>query len=69
MTVASIPLSKAATVVMGQSPPGSTYNRTGDGAPLLNGPAEFGELHPSPVQWTTEPSRFAEAGDILFCVR
>lgn len=27
-------------VVMGQSPPGDTYNKSGDGVPLLNGPVE-----------------------------
>ena len=54
---------------MGQSPPGSSYNSKGHGKPLLNGPTEFGDVHPVAVQWTTEPTRFAEAGDILFCVR
>src|SRR3954467_8508258 len=63
------PLSDIATIVMGQSPPGETYNRDRRGVPLLNGPAEFGNPHPVPVQWTTEPSRFAAEGDILFCVR
>lgn len=64
-----LPLGEIAEIVMGQSPPGATYNRNRSGSPLLNGPAEFGERYPIAVQWTTEPSRFAEAGDILFCVR
>ncbi len=67
--VGMYPLGEIAEITMGQSPPGSTYNRDGQGVPLLNGPAEFGERHPIPVQWTTEPSRFARKGDILFCVR
>ncbi len=67
--VGNYPLGEIAEITMGQSPPGSTYNRDGQGVPLLNGPAEFGECHPIPVQWTTEPSRFARKGDILFCVR
>ena len=58
-----------ASVVMGQSPPGDTYNREMRGVPLLNGPAEFSNPYPIAVQWTTEPSRFAAPGDILFCVR
>ncbi len=54
---------------MGQSPEGSSYNVTGKGVPLLNGPTEFGAINPIPKQWTTEPTKFAEAGDILLCVR
>lgn len=63
------PLGEIAKIVMGHSPPGTTYNRQRSGSPLLNGPAEFGEKYPIAVQWTTEPIRFAEEGDILFCVR
>jgi type I restriction enzyme S subunit len=64
-----IPLGDICHIEMGQSPPGATYNDKGKGWPLLNGPTEFGPKHPRTVQWTTEPARFAEAGDILFCVR
>ena len=55
-------------VVMGQSPPGSAVS--GDiGIPLLNGPTEFGQYHPTPVQFTTDARKFANPGDLLFCVR
>ncbi len=54
---------------MGQSPPGNTYNEIGDRVPLLNGPTEFGASHPTPVLWTTAPTRICKAGDLLFCVR
>lgn len=54
---------------MGQSPSGETYNSTGIGMPLINGPAEFGEHHPTAVQWTTSPTRVCKPTDILFCVR
>ena len=55
-------------VVMGQSPPGSAVS--GDiGIPLLNGPTEFGQHHPTPVQFTTDARKFANPGDLLFCVR
>ncbi len=56
-------------IVMGQSPDGTSYNAGGRGEPLLNGPTEFGVRHPTAVQWTTSPTRHAEAGDILLCVR
>jgi len=62
-------LSDVADVVMGYSPPGETCNSVGAGVPLLNGPTEFEGHHPKPAQFTTSPRRFAEAGDILFCVR
>ena len=65
----TVALVDMAEIVMGQSPPGDTYNERGHGVPLLNGPAEFGDEHPIPVQWTTAPTRMSKAGDILFCVR
>lgn len=58
-----------ATIEMGQSPKGDTVRRIPTGLPLLNGPTEFGQEHPGPVQWTDAGVRFARAGDILFCVR
>lgn len=60
---------KVAEIVMGQSPPGKSYNRERKGTPLLNGPTEFGPEHPTPVQWTTQSKRQSKTGDILFCVR
>ncbi len=62
-------LDEIAPINMGQSPPGDSYNFDKEGAPLLNGPTEFGEKHPTPRQWTTSPSKFCKAGDILICVR
>ena len=56
-------------IIMGQSPPGMSYNRSGIGSPLINGPTEFTELHPVKVQWTTQPARFCRPGDLLICVR
>ena len=62
-------LDEVAPINMGQSPPGETYNTFGDGIPLLNGPTEFGEKFPTPVQWTTAPTKLCKPGDILLCVR
>lgn len=62
-------LSELAEIVMGQSPPGESYNEGGEGVPLLNGPTEFGARTPTAVQWTSAPTRMSEPGDILFCVR
>ncbi len=65
----NIPLSKAAKIIMGQSPPGDTYNDRGIGLPLLNGPTEFGPTHPDCSLFTTDSRRECEPGDLIFCVR
>ena len=62
-------LGECGEVTMGQSPPGSSYNRTSNGIPLINGPTEFTDKYPIKIQWTTEPARFCKAGDLLICVR
>jgi type I restriction enzyme S subunit len=69
MSVKFSNLGNEATIIMGQSPPGESYNQNGKGAPLLNGPSEFGLVHPRERQWTTIPTKFCEVGDVLFCVR
>jgi type I restriction enzyme S subunit len=65
-------LGAVAHVVMGQSPPGETYNTTGEGIPLINGPVEFteGPFGKTVVnQYTTAPTNLCEADDLLLCVR
>lgn len=65
-----VPLGEAVEVVAGQSPPGESYNETGNGTPFYQGKTEFGEMFIGPpTTWTTDPQRFAEAGDILISVR
>ena len=58
-----------AAVQMGQSPPGESYNSDGVGLPFFQGKAEFGEEYPTTVKWCSQPSRIADAGDILLSVR
>jgi len=62
-------LQDVADINMGQSPKGESYNSVGIGAPLLNGPTEFGKIYPIEKQWTSEPKKFCKKDDILFCVR
>lgn len=64
-----IELGELCEIIMGQSPKGESYNVTGQGTPLLNGPTEFGENNPTEKQWTTEPRKLCKPDDILFCVR
>ena len=56
-------------IIMGQSPPGTSYNKAGKGMPFFQGKKEFGEKYPSIEQWTTEPSKIAFPNDILISVR
>lgn len=56
-------------LVMGQSPPGSTYNEDGEGMPFYEGRRDFGFRYPTQRVYCTEPKRFAEKGDTLVSVR
>ncbi len=62
-------LAEIADIVMGQSPPGSSYNASGVGLPFFQGKAEFGSLTTTVRKWTTAGTKFAAAGDILISVR
>jgi len=64
-----IELAHLAQIIMGQSPPSSTYNREGIGMPFLQGKMEFGRVYPSPVTYTTQPLKTAEPNDVLISVR
>lgn len=56
-------------VIMGQSPPSSSYNLNGIGLTFFQGKAEFGALHPVAKKFCTTPSRIAEKDDVLISVR
>jgi type I restriction enzyme S subunit len=62
-------LQDIATITMGLSPKGDTYNEDANGTPLINGPVEFGERFTKRVKWTTAPTKFCEDGDLVVCVR
>ena len=64
-----IPLKDIAEIIMGQSPPSSTYNALGSGLPFFQGVKDFGYRHPTPRVYCSVPSRIAKPGDILFSVR
>ena len=65
-------LSDVCEIVMGTSPPGETYNTTGEGVPLINGPVEFS---PGPfgktvrTKFTTAPNKLCKEDDLILCVR
>jgi type I restriction enzyme S subunit len=62
-------LPEIAAIVMGQSPPGSTYNEKREGLPFFQGKADFGELHPTARKWCSAPLKFAKPGDVLISIR
>ena len=64
-----VTLKDVADLIMGQSPPGSTYNEHGEGLPFFQGTKDFNYLHPTPHIFCSAPTRIAHAGDILFSVR
>ncbi len=57
------------SITMGQSPPGSTYNESGEGLPFFQGRADFGKWYPNNRVFCSAPSRTAEPDDTLISVR
>ena len=62
-------LKEVAEIIMGQSPPSSSYNKEGKGIMFLQGNKEFGELYPKPIMFTTDPKKLSQKNDILISVR
>jgi type I restriction enzyme S subunit len=56
-------------VLMGQSPPGETYNEVGAGLPFYQGRRDFGFRFPSRRVHCIAATRLADAGDVLVSVR
>ncbi|MBA7514783.1 hypothetical protein ES705_06818 [subsurface metagenome] len=62
-------LSHISQIILGQSPPSSTYNENQNGLPFYQGKLDFGELYPNPRIWCSIPKKIAEKGDVLISVR
>ncbi|MBC6437824.1 MAG: restriction endonuclease subunit S [Rhodobacteraceae bacterium] len=56
-------------LVMGQSPPGHTYNDQEEGIPFFQGRTDFGFRYPKTRKFCSAPTRIAEHGDTLVSVR
>ena len=65
----AIPLKYVATTIMGQSPPSADCSDEPIGLPFLQGCAEFGLHHPTPVQYCRKPPKTTPPGAILLSVR
>jgi len=59
----------AFNVTMGQSPPGDTYNTTGDGMPFYQGRSDFGFRYPTRRVYCVASKRLACRDDTLLSVR
>ncbi len=62
-------LEETSEIILGQSPPSSTYNTDRKGLPFYQGKLEFGETYPTPRKWCAAPKKIAEKGDVLISVR
>lgn len=62
-------LASVSDVVMGSSPPGTSYNEHGEGTPFYQGVRDFGRRYPRRRVWTTQPVRLACDNDTLLSVR
>lgn len=52
-------------IIMGQSPPGESYNDEGNGLPFFQGKTDFGDYYPTPRKWCTSPTKISLPGDVL----
>ena len=62
-------LSDVAELIMGQSPPSSTYNSQEIGLPFYQGKADFGFISPEARIYCSSPKKVAIENDILMSVR
>ena len=62
-------LKDIANIIMGQSPPGESYNNEAQGMIFFQGCTDFGNRFPTVRQFTTQPTRYSKEGDILLSVR
>lgn len=62
-------LKNIATIIMGQSPKGTSYNTEGNGLPLINGASDFKNGIITPQKYTTEPKKITQSKDFIFGVR
>lgn len=56
-------------IILGQSPPSSSYNFDRNGIPFFQGKAEFTSRYPKIIKWCSAPKKTAKINDILLSVR
>ncbi|WP_299064684.1 restriction endonuclease subunit S [uncultured Polaribacter sp.] len=58
-----------ASINMGQSPESSTYNSDGNGYYLIQGNADISNRKTTPRNWTSNPTKLCDIGDLILTVR
>ncbi len=56
-------------IILGQSPPSTTYNTIKNGLPFFQGKSDFEELYPKTRTWCSAPKKIAGKDDLLLSVR
>ena len=64
-----VALKDVCKINMGQSPDSSSYNDNQEGIPFFQGNADFGDKYPVTRVWCNDPTKIAQAEDILISVR
>ena len=64
-----VDLDQEFNLLMGQSPPGDTYNESQIGIPFFQGIRDFGFRYPQNRVFCSAPARLADRGDTLVSVR
>ena len=62
-------LGEISNIIMGQSPESKSYNENGDGVFLIQGNADLKNRLTKPRQWTNEPTKKCQIGDLIMTVR
>lgn len=62
-------LGEVAKITMGQSPESKSYNTDSNGMLLIQGNADIKDRLTLPRQWTSEPTKTCEIGDLILTVR
>ena len=62
-------LGEVTDIKMGQSPSSSSYNSEGKGKYLIQGNADISNRKTKPRNWTNEPTKLCEIGDVIMTVR
>lgn len=69
MKYKKVKLKDIASINMGQSPKGNSYNNQNIGMEFLQGNRTFGRIYPSIDTWTTQPNKIGKKNSILMSVR
>jgi len=65
----NVPLGKVCHIIMGQAPPGKSYNENSEGWPLISGAGNLGQFFPITRKFTTSLTKESKKGDIILCIR